>query len=230
MESGVTMKTTALVLACTVALAAAAAGYVMAGLPSPDAAPARKSAAPSVNRDGKTDAEFHPNREAKQDRLALAPASIHPGLPAEPPATPADILRSGFDAVNQPTTPLQTYAALPPTLPAPAPPKSPIAHIRNPLLNDAQIASIHKRLKLTAAQEKLWPGVVAALHGVISEHAAKQKQARRGATVSLDPASATVMRLKSAALPLLAQLREDQKREVRMLARIIGLEAALAKL
>ena len=38
------------------------------------------------------------------------------------------------------------------------------------------------------------------------------------------PNSAEVQQLKSAAMPLLFQLREDQKSEVRSLARVIGLE------
>jgi hypothetical protein len=38
-----------------------------------------------------------------------------------------------------------------------------------------------------------------------------------------------VSQLKSAAMPLI-QLREDQKREVRMLARIIGLEAVASQI
>ena len=37
-----------------------------------------------------------------------------------------------------------------------------------------------------------------------------------------------VQQLKSAAMPLLFQLREDQKDEVRRLARIIGLEKVAA--
>ena len=40
----------------------------------------------------------------------------------------------------------------------------------------------------------------------------------------IDPDAEEVQQLKSAAMPLLFQLREDQKREVRTLARIIGLE------
>ena len=40
----------------------------------------------------------------------------------------------------------------------------------------------------------------------------------------IDPEAEEVQQLKSAAMPLLFQLREDQKREVRTLARIIGLE------
>ncbi|MEA2898194.1 MAG: hypothetical protein QOJ84_3809, partial [Bradyrhizobium sp.] len=42
--------------------------------------------------------------------------------------------------------------------------------------------------------------------------------------------SAEVSQLKSVAMPLLVQLREDQKREVRMLARIIGLEAVASQI
>ena len=41
---------------------------------------------------------------------------------------------------------------------------------------------------------------------------------------AIDPDSEEVQQLKSAAMPLLFQLREDQKEEVRKLARIIGLE------
>ena len=40
----------------------------------------------------------------------------------------------------------------------------------------------------------------------------------------IDPDSEEVQQLKSAAMPLLFQLREDQKNEVRSLARLIGLE------
>jgi len=42
--------------------------------------------------------------------------------------------------------------------------------------------------------------------------------------VPIDPDAEEVQQLKSAAMPLLFQLREDQKREVRQLARLIGLE------
>jgi ABC-type transporter Mla MlaB component len=42
--------------------------------------------------------------------------------------------------------------------------------------------------------------------------------------VPIDPDAEEVQQLKSAAMPLLFQLREDQKQEVRTLARIIGLE------
>jgi len=41
---------------------------------------------------------------------------------------------------------------------------------------------------------------------------------------------AEVQQLKSAAMPLLFQLREDQKREVRTLARLIGLEQVASQI
>ena len=44
----------------------------------------------------------------------------------------------------------------------------------------------------------------------------------------IDPEAEEVQQLKSAAMPLLFQLREDQKSEVRALARIIGLEKVAA--
>ena len=46
----------------------------------------------------------------------------------------------------------------------------------------------------------------------------------------IDPDAAEVQQLKSAAMPLLFQLREDQKQEVRSLARLIGLEKVAAQI
>jgi len=58
-------------------------------------------------------------------------------------------------------------------------------------------------------------------------HAARESNPN-ATPAQLDPDSAEVQQLKSAALPLLFQLREDQKEEVRKLARIIGLEKVAA--
>jgi ABC-type transporter Mla MlaB component len=57
-------------------------------------------------------------------------------------------------------------------------------------------------------------------------HATRQADPNAAAAIDLD--SAEVGQLKSAAMPLLFQLREDQKREVRSLARLIGLEKVAA--
>jgi len=92
------------------------------------------------------------------------------------------------------------------------------------LLSDVQIAGIKERLKLSSSQESYWPGVETALRAIARKiHAAKLSNPSATAA-QLDPDCEEVQQLKSAAMPLLFQLREDQKDEVRKLARIIGLE------
>jgi hypothetical protein len=93
------------------------------------------------------------------------------------------------------------------------------------LLSDAQIAGIKDRLKLTPDQEYYWPGIENALRAVSRKiQAARLSDPNNAAAAKIDPDGAEVQELKSAAMPLLFQLREDQKREVRSLARLIGLE------
>jgi hypothetical protein len=97
------------------------------------------------------------------------------------------------------------------------------------VLNDAQIASIKQRLRLTAEQEQMWPAVEAALRKIVYTKTAMNPQAHAaqssGSTPAyIDPGSAEVRQLKSAALPLIMRLNDDQKREVKMLAYVMGLE------
>ena len=92
------------------------------------------------------------------------------------------------------------------------------------MLSDAQIASIKERLKLSSYQETYWPAVEKALRAVARKIHASRQADPNGTGAIIDPESAEVQQLKSAAMPLLFQLREDQKREVRSLARLIGLE------
>ena len=141
-------------------------------------------------------------------------------------------------AVPQFPEPLrQAYAAAAPgdlavpnvTAPPPAPKQKPAA-VKPPaqknytLLSDVQIAGIKERLKLSPDQESYWPGVEKALRAVARKmHPPKQADPPPAAP-PIDPDSEEVAQLKSAAMPLLFQLREDQKKEVRTLARIIGLE------
>jgi hypothetical protein len=98
------------------------------------------------------------------------------------------------------------------------------------VLNSAQIASIRERLKLTSYQNQLWPPVESALRDISYQgHADGRKVASNtlasvhGATI--DPNSASVQRLKSAAFPLLMSLSEDQKDEIRSMVRLMGLES-----
>jgi hypothetical protein len=92
------------------------------------------------------------------------------------------------------------------------------------LLSDEQIAGIKERLKLSSSQESYWPAVESALRAVARKIHATRQTAPNTSGMPIDPDAEEVQQLKSAAMPLLFQLREDQKREVRALARLIGLE------
>jgi hypothetical protein len=104
---------------------------------------------------------------------------------------------------------------------APEKPKATLAR-SGALLDESQIASIKDRLKLTEAQAEHWPAVEAALIDLMKQQA---RERRRNGAPRIDVSSAEVQRLISAATPLLMILRDDQKHEVRTLARMIGLES-----
>jgi hypothetical protein len=170
------------------------------------------------------------NREAKKDRLVVAAlASL------EPPqtATLSEPLRQAFAA----TTPadIETPKLAAPAATLLAPQKSKLASKPAPqkpyaLLSDAQIAGIKERLKLSSDQESYWPAVENALRAVARKIHATRQADPNATAVPIDPDAEEVQQLKSAAMPLLFQLREDQKREVRTLARLIGLEKVAAQI
>jgi hypothetical protein len=165
------------------------------------------------------------NRENKQDRLAvvaLATAAFEP-----PPAVAAlsEPLRQAY-ASSSPAD-----IEMPKMIVAPAmvPPKpklatKPAVQKSYALLSDVQIAGIKERLKLSASQESYWPAVEDALRAVARKIHATRQTAPNANGAPIDADAEEVQQLKSAAMPLLFQLREDQKREVRALARLIGLE------
>ena len=103
------------------------------------------------------------------------------------------------------------------------------ASASNAVLNDAQIASIRDRLRLTSYQQQLWPPVESALRDIAYRQArndaSRNSTYRSGAQSPLiDTNSTEVQRLKSAAIPLIMSMNEDQKQEVRAMARLMGLE------
>jgi ABC-type transporter Mla MlaB component len=69
-----------------------------------------------------------------------------------------------------------------------------------------------------------------ALRAVARKIHATRKADPNATGAPIDPDAAEVQQLKSAAMPLLFQLREDQKEEVRTLARMIGLEKVAAQI
>jgi hypothetical protein len=161
------------------------------------------------------------NKEAKKDRLAVAALA----LAAFEPAQTASLgeLRQAFAS----TGPADIGAPKITAQPAPAKPKlaaKPQPQKSYALLSDIQIAGIKERLRLSSAQESYWPAVENALRAVARKISATRQLDPKATGAPIDPDAAEVQQLKTAAMPLLFQLREDQKQEVRTLARLIGLE------
>ena len=168
------------------------------------------------------------NRESKKDRLAVATLALAAYGPQEATATLSEPLRQAYASTAPVDIGLPKLAA-PAAVPSAAPAKPKAASKPQPqknyaLLSDIQIAGIKKRLKLSSAQESYWPPVETALRAVARKIHAKRQADPNAPGVPIDPEAEEVQQLKSAAMPLLFQLREDQKNEVRSLARIIGLE------
>jgi hypothetical protein len=95
------------------------------------------------------------------------------------------------------------------------------------VLNDAQIANIKRRLRLTPDQESLWPAVEVALRNISYSKKGQEMKVASAHTAPMayvDPNSADVQRLKYAALPLIMRLNENQKQEVRSMAQGMGLD------
>ena len=127
-----------------------------------------------------------------------------------------------------------TGGTAPPKAQAASAPARRVTSRSSNVLNDAQIASLKQRLKLTAEQERMWPAVEAALRKIVYTKNAMNPQTRTAQasgspTAYIDPSSAEVRQLKSAALPLIMRLNDEQKREVKMLAYVMGLEAVASQ-
>ncbi|WOH81007.1 hypothetical protein RX327_35620 [Bradyrhizobium sp. BEA-2-5] len=224
------------------------AGAAVTAILGRDSLPAAQAdIGPVANRASKQD---------KLAVTTLAAASFEAPQPIEPPANPSPLLLRAQAAIPGATdTVRQAYASVEPTdvgLPkitdpvdaaqpkivepapaAPAPPKpkataKPAPQKSYALLSDVQIAGIRDRLKLSSSQEYYWPSVETALRNVARKIQAKRQGDPASGSMPIDPDSEEVQQLKSAAMPLLFQLREDQKNEVRSLARLIGLERVAA--
>jgi hypothetical protein len=217
-----------LVLGCFLVVGAAAASILARnGVP---VLQSEASPPPAIAVDGPTS-----NKEAKKDRLAVAALAF--ADPQQAPPSQSEPLRQAF-ASDTPVDATVPNAAPVPNVAAPVaiPPQKPKLAAKPPvqktyaLLSDAQIAAIKGRLNLSADQEPYWPAVEDALRRVARKiHEQRQAKPNAGGP-PIDPDSAEVQQLKTAAMPLLVQLREDQKREVRSLARIIGLEQVAAQI
>jgi hypothetical protein len=173
--------------------------------------------------------------------VAGAPLIEEPALFSPVPAYPVQV---AFAPATAAVEPVATAAPAPePVPPSAVPtaaakpnaqtPAAPARHVSSrpsSVLNDAQIASIKKRLNLTPDQESLWPAVETALRNVSYVHKAKEVKVASlgngtgsGPMAYVDTNSAEVQQLKYAAIPLIMRLNDDQKREVRSMAYVMGL-------
>jgi hypothetical protein len=169
------------------------------------------------------------NSEAKEDRLAVMIPSMDSGNFATSAAAPAPSY--SVAALNSAAAELSKPHAEPRKPAAASPDKTKRVDRQKLLLDDAQIASLRTRLKLTPTQEEFWPAVEVTLRDVIRAHARKSRKSHpHGVAPQIDVNSAEVQQLISAAMPLIVRLSEEQKREVRALARIIGLETVASKI
>jgi len=172
------------------------------------------------------------NRESKQDRLAVARVALASFEPQQV-ASLSEPLRLAFASAGPAdveTPKVGVPAAMSPALTKPRLAARPAAQKSYALLSDAQIAGIKERLRLSSDQEHYWPAVESALRAVARKIHSTRQRDPSATGPPIDPDAAEVQQLKSAAMPLLFQLREDQKQEVRTLARLIGLEKVAAQI
>jgi hypothetical protein len=94
----------------------------------------------------------------------------------------------------------------------------------NAVLNSTQIASIKRRLNLTPDQERYWPAVEAQLRKM------EYKKGPKGdtRTASIDTSKMDVQGLRTAGFPLVMSFNDEQKRELKSLAHLLGLENAMS--
>ena len=220
METCLTKAMTILALTCFLVVGAAAASIL------------GRDSVPSARAEVASLMVISPvaNRESKQDKLVatrLALASVD----AAPTSSLGEPLRQAYAAAG----PADIVEMPQVAAPVAAPPKPKAAAKPAPqktyaLLSDAQIAGIKERLRLSSDQESYWPAVESALRAVARKIHATRLTDPHATGAPIDPDAAEVQQLKSAAMPLLFQLREDQKQEVRTLARLIGLEKVAAQI
>jgi hypothetical protein len=164
--------------------------------------------------------------------VAVVPVAVAPAVKPEPKVEAMAEIR--------PKTKPETKTAAPPSraIAAATPPQhKPAAKKKGSgeLFNDAQLASIKTRLKLSGSQEQYWPPVENALRA-IGHAVARNKDTPPKTTTALgyasesrlaaqiNPDSDEVQQLKSAAFPLIMSMNDDQKQQVRNIAHVMGLE------
>jgi hypothetical protein len=162
-----------------------------------------------------------PSAEPPAPKVTLA--SADPGMLFSPQPTYAAIDADApkmTEAAPKPAAAAPPKVAVASLLPKPKPkPRS------NAVLNDSQLASIKRRLNLTPEQERYWPAIEAELRKM--EYTKSQGGNR---TASIDMSKVNVEGLKSAGFPLVMSFSDDQRRELKSLTHLLGLESVMAGL
>ena len=167
---------------------------------------------------------------AAADRALFVPQPTYPQLAARVAPVVAQAQPAPVIAAVPARKPAQVHLAS-----IAAKPAIPAHSLTRPgaVLNDAQIASMKRRLNLTPDQERMWPSVEAALRNL--SYAKNGQGAPRGArdaaqaVASVDPDGADVQNLKSAAIPLIMSFNDDQMRELQSISRVAGLDKLVPK-
>lgn len=163
--------------------------------------------------------------------IAEAHAAVAPTAPEAPPVKSKPAAQTEVPAAKYAAEPAVATGSAKMTLasvsskPAVVAPKP--AHRSNAVLNDSQIAGIKKRLALTPEQERYWPAVEAELRKM--EYSKKSSQGG-SRMASIDTSKMDVEGLKSAGFPLVMSFSDDQRRELKSLAHLLGLESVMAGL
>ena len=175
---------------------------------------------------------FNP-RQTYPTSLQPAASTIEPAASALQPSPVAPAAKPEVEAKAE--TKPETKPAVAPTrsiaAAAPQHKAAPKKKDGGELFNEAQLASIKTRLKLTDSQQQYWPPVENALRAIgrsVANGAPPRTTALGYASESrlahIDPDSAEVQQLKSAAFPLIMSMNDDQKQQVRNIAHVMGLE------
>jgi hypothetical protein len=151
------------------------------------------------------------------------PDPIYRIASAAEPAPAAPVAKPLVAVQNASAAPAKVTLASASSKPAPAK----AAHRSNAVLNESQIASIKRRLNLTPDQERYWPAVEAELRKMEYRKDASSKSSR---TASIDMSKVDIDGLKSAGFPLVMSFSDDQRRELKSLAHLLGLDNVMAGL
>jgi hypothetical protein len=158
----------------------------------------------------------------------LSPKPFYPLTEAKAEPPDARARTQAAEPVPMPrAAPARTAAAAPAKMALASVASKPVAHRRsNAVLSDSQIAGIKKRLNLSPDQERYWPAVEAELRKM--EYKRDGKANSRMAQI--DMSKVDVDGLKSAGFPLVMSFSDDQRRELKSLAHLLGLESVMSGL